>query len=108
MKAPQNSGASARPPKGRPFQPGQSGNPGGRPKGIAGKVKELVGEDGEKALKMLWSIASDTKEAGKVRVMALEVLLNRGFGKPPATLELQGAGGSPVSFTVRVISKGAK
>ena len=31
---------------GRPFRPGQSGNPGGRPKGLSRATRELVGEDG--------------------------------------------------------------
>jgi Family of unknown function (DUF5681) len=31
---------------GRGFMPGESGNPGGRPKGLARRVRELVGDDG--------------------------------------------------------------
>jgi hypothetical protein len=31
---------------GRPFPKGRSGNPGGRPKGLAKYVRELVGDDG--------------------------------------------------------------
>jgi Family of unknown function (DUF5681) len=30
------------------FMPGQSGNPGGRPKSLAKATRELVGEDGMK------------------------------------------------------------
>ena len=29
------------------FLPGQSGNPGGRPKGLARRVREVVGDNGE-------------------------------------------------------------
>lgn len=37
---------------GRPFAPGVSGNPGGRPRGLARYVRELVG-DGSRTL--LWA-----------------------------------------------------
>src|SRR5687767_3729754 len=42
------------------FQPGQSGNPGGRPKGFATKIKELCGDDYEKIAKGFYLIAFGT------------------------------------------------
>jgi hypothetical protein len=33
--------------------PGQSGNPGGRPRGLARRVRELVGDDGELILQFM-------------------------------------------------------
>jgi hypothetical protein len=33
---------------GRPFAPGMSGNPSGRPKGLPRYVRELVGDDGRR------------------------------------------------------------
>ena len=42
---------------GRPFQPGQSGNLGGRPKGIAERVQNVVGEDWAKLIQALRLIA---------------------------------------------------
>ena len=39
--------------------PGQSGNPGGRPKGLARATRELVGEDGMALAELWWSIAQD-------------------------------------------------
>jgi hypothetical protein len=33
---------------GRPFAKGVSGNPGGRPRGLARYVRELVGDDGRR------------------------------------------------------------
>jgi hypothetical protein len=38
---------------------GSSGNPGGRPKGLARATREPVGEDGMKLAELWWSIASD-------------------------------------------------
>ncbi len=52
-----STGTAKRRGPGRPFAKGQSGNPGGRPKGIVAKVKELIGEDGGAALAVLWGIA---------------------------------------------------
>jgi Family of unknown function (DUF5681) len=45
---------------GKPFQKGQSGNPGGRPKEIA-KVKELAREHMPAAINALASIMNNTK-----------------------------------------------
>lgn len=41
---------------GRGFVPGQSGNPGGRPKGLSRRVRELVGEDGEAIAEYMLSV----------------------------------------------------
>jgi hypothetical protein len=42
---------------GKGFMPGQSGNPRGRPKGLAKATRELVGEDGMALVELWWSIA---------------------------------------------------
>lgn len=42
---------------GRPFQPGQSGNPGGRPKGVAKAVREACGGDPRNLVEGLLAIA---------------------------------------------------
>lgn len=61
------------------FQPGQSGNPGGRPKGEA-KVRAAAREHTETAIAVL--VASMADEDARVRISAAQALLDRGWGKP--------------------------
>lgn len=90
---------------GRPFEPGNRANPGGRPKGIARRVREIVGEDGDSValfwgavmsgeLRTVQSVVNDKgeKTGEKVvyekvsvsdRLAASKLLAERGWGKPP-------------------------
>jgi len=63
------------------FQPGRSGNPGGRPKD---DIKDLARRHGEEAITKLaeW-MKSDNAKAS---VAACQALLDRGFGKPTQTI----------------------
>ena len=61
------------------FKPGQSGNPGGRPKGI----EALAREHTPAALAAL----VDALRSPKERVPAAVALLDRGWGKPTVTVE---------------------
>ena len=84
---------SARKPRcrGRPFEKGVSGNPGGRPKGDA-TVKELARAHTVEAIETL--VAMLGAESERTRVAAAEALLSRGWGTPTAHIET----GPPGSF----------
>ncbi|MGY2052401.1 DUF5681 domain-containing protein [Methylobacterium sp. JK268] len=78
------------------FQPGQSGNPGGRPKAIA-RVRDLAREHTETAIAVLVEIATEG-ESEAARVSAASAILDRGYGKPTQPVDGDGEGG-PVSLT---------
>ena len=76
-----------------PFQPGQSGNPAGRPRtgqSLAEYIRKLAGEDGKVYVDKLDAIVQSDKEPVQARLTAIGILLERGFGKPPQDLNLSG------------------
>lgn len=58
------------------WKPGQSGNPGGRPKGIAALARAHT----DKALEVL--VEGMDNDDPRVRVTAAKEVLDRGWGKP--------------------------
>jgi len=64
---------------------GQSGNPGGRPKGYQ-EFRELCRAKTQKAIETLEACLDDKDP--KVRVAAAVALLDRGWGRPATTLEV--------------------
>jgi hypothetical protein len=68
-----------------PFKPGQSGNPGGRPKEAA-EVRELARRHGPDAIEKLaeWMRSKDPRAS----VAAATAILDRGYGKPPQSVDL--------------------
>ena len=75
------------------FQPGQSGNPGGRPKALK-EVQALAREHTEAAILVLVGIMSDPMlmlKAPAACVAAAEAVLSRGWGK--AAQPVTGEGG---------------
>lgn len=77
------------------FKPGQSGNLNGRPRaGLAAaeKVRELV--DPAEWIAFELETARDTKMAHERRSAAWHALIDRGFIKPPAGLDLAVSQGS--------------
>ena len=94
------------------FQPGQSGNPGGRPKGFARTVQSKAGKNGRKLVEAFWLIAHGTpkereeffgepvKVSTKDRLVALAELADRGWGRPAQAIDVNGAGGQQVAVFV--------
>jgi hypothetical protein len=72
---------------GRPFEPGKSGNPGGRPR-ILANVQEAARQYTAEAMETLANIMRDTKAPPATRVAAANSLLDRGWGRAPASLSL--------------------
>ena len=64
------------------FKPGQSGNPGGRPKGLARTVREVCGGSPLLLAQGLLEIAENPKARDRDRIAAYRELLDRGWGRP--------------------------
>lgn len=75
------------------WKPGQSGNPQGRRPGIVRVLQRKYGKHGEQLVEALGDIAFDTSVNAKVRVMALNSLLDRGWGRPRQPLDIDAPGG---------------
>lgn len=108
-RTPQNSGPKKKVPVGRRFKKGQSGNPGGRPKGLGQFIREHSG-DGKELAEYAFKVLRG-KSLGKIKRMvygveieeeiypdafdrqqALNWLGDRGWGKPVQSIEANGTG----------------
>ncbi len=76
------------------WKKGESGNPGGMPKGM-GEVKKLARQYTADAIKCLVDIMSDNDKPSASRVSAATALLDRGYGRPVQQLEV----GKPGDFS---------
>src|SRR5262245_58950699 len=77
-----------KPNPGRKFQPGQSGNPKGMPKAII-EVAAAARERTKEAIETLTTIMQDKKAPPSARVTAARVLLERGWGKAPQSINIK-------------------
>ena len=76
--------------EGTRFKPGQSGNPSGRPKGIAKAFREALADPTEAALGLL-ELARDERVRPADRISAWNALLDRGYGKAASFAAIEGA-----------------
>ena len=82
-KDPQNRNAAGM------FVPGNKANPGGRPKAVI-EVVELARAHTPQAMQTLAEIMTNEGAPPAARVAAASVLLDRGWGKAPQTVEHTG------------------
>jgi hypothetical protein len=74
----------------KPWKPGESGNPGGRPKAIY-DIMRLARTKAPEALQTLYEIMTDKGASDRDRVAASIALLDRGCGRSPVPVLHKGA-----------------
>lgn len=70
---------------GKPFQPGQSGNPSGRPK-VTATIKSMAREAAPMAFQKVIDLLQSEDE--RVAFVAAQEILNRAYGKPTQYLDV--------------------
>ena len=82
----------------KPWKPGQSGNPGGRPKrDVAAEISRAIFEQDSDAITR--AFAAELKN-GNAKVFS--ALADRAYGKPRQQIEFAGEDGGPVQTSVVV------
>jgi hypothetical protein len=80
---------------------GESGNPGGRPKGY-GDVRELARQHTSDAVQTLVTIMNDPVAAPSARTSAASAILDRGWGKPSVVTERESSGSSFIEMLKQI------
>ena len=87
-------------PRGNPaWLPGVSGNPGGRPKGLAELVRAET-RDGAEVVEFMLRILRGKRQPMRLRMEAAAWLADRGFGKALQQMELSSPGAEQLVIRV--------
>lgn len=81
------------------FRPGESGNPGGRPRAV-GALRSLAQMAGLDAFRRVVELTKH--EDPKVALEAVKIVLDRGFGRPTQPVDGDGQGG-PIAHKVEIV-----
>lgn len=71
-----------------PFKPGVSGNPGGRPQGLAAHIREMTGYRGERLYELIRQIAEGDVAFTRMQERAIENLMRRDPDQVPKLIAL--------------------
>ena len=74
----------------RPWKPGESGNPAGRPKGIAKTVRERFGNTPLELVEALYAEMQNDRARPTERIQAARTLLEFGWGKAATFAAIEG------------------
>ncbi len=81
-----------------PFEPGKSGNPGGRKKG-ENPLTDLARAHCEEAMLGIIALSKNAKD-DKIKLRAKEIIIERAWGKAVQAMELSGADGEPLAVSI--------
>jgi HEAT repeat protein len=81
------------------FQPGESGNPGGRPK-VENIVKRIARNHTEAAINKLVRLLDSDDE--RIQLASAQAILDRGYGKPAQALVGGDEDDNPISVLQKV------
>lgn len=96
----ENSEKTAKKPRGKPFQKGQTGNPGGRPPKTEEQrtLEELCRAKSARAFEVLSNIM-ESGENERNKITAALAIIERGHGKAVQPTTLSGPNGGAVEIT---------